>query len=113
MSEKPEGWPATATLPDLTAEQKAEQRERLDMLLRLAAGAALRAMTTEPYPHYHSLAPATRTRHEVHRAIAFLLSHGLITVVPETFEQMFSLDFEIPDHLSDAEDMRAAYARGF
>jgi|SRR3982751_3417339 hypothetical protein len=102
-----------ATLPDLTDEQKAEQRAQLDMAARMGVGAALSVFSNEPFPRYQNLAPATRTRHEVHTALAYLLAHGLIAVVPEAYGRWFSLDYEIPEHLSDAGDLARAYARGF
>jgi hypothetical protein len=111
---KPDGWPETATLPDLTDEQKAEQRRQLDLALGMGRGAAMSAFRIEPFPRYQNLAPATRTGHEVHLALAFLLAHGLITVAdPEAYQRWFSLDYEIPEHLSDAEDLANAYRRGF
>lgn len=107
MSEK-----EMAKLPDLTDEQKAEQKEQLDLMVRMGVGAAMSVFRTEPYPAYQTLAPATRTCHEVHVALAFLLAHGLIVAPdPAAYDRFFSLAYEIPGHLSDAGEMADAYAR--
>lgn len=101
-----------AALPALADEEKAKQREQFDQCVRMGRGAALAVFHEETGKPYLSLAPATRTAHEVGRALAFLISHGLITVADDAaYQRWFSLAYEIPDHLRD--DLSAAYARGF
>lgn len=104
----------SAKPPELTAEQQAEQREQLARMVRMGVGAAMSVFRVEPNPAYQLLAPATRTRHEVHTALAYLLAHGLIAAPdPAAYERWFSLDYEIPEHLRDTEHMADAYRRGF
>jgi hypothetical protein len=99
-------------LPDLTDEEKAAQRAALDLAVRMGVGAASFVKMWSP-AGYFNLAPATRTRAEVHRALAFLLSRGLITVNTQAFERWFSIDYEVPEHLRDDEYLDNAFARGF
>lgn len=110
------GLPPQAKIPELTEDEKARQRAALDLVTRMARGAALSVPSHLPISQssfYYQLAPATRIGAEVHHALAWLLAYGLITVNEEAFERMFSIGYEIPEHLQDAEHLGRAFARGW
>ncbi len=104
--------------PELTVDQQATQLEQLSRAARMAVSAGTNIYTAPgaPFNAYQRLAPMTRSRLEITRALAWLISRNLITVAPhEDWEKFFSIDYPLPAHLDGyiTNALDHAFRRGF